>query len=88
MLASTRGRVIEAAAIGAVQRLGYVGMNPEKLQVVSGIIFFDEMSSLCCLLASVRACALYGTETKTFLGIGVGLEAPHFTTWVVSAVLK
>ena len=31
-------RVIEAAETGAVQCLGYTDMEPEQLQVVSGII--------------------------------------------------
>ena len=60
MLAPTR--VIKAAVTDAVQRLGYMGMKPEQLQVVSGIISGQDvfavlptgfMKSLCiaCLPA-------------------------------------
>ena len=63
MLASTRGRVIEAAAIDAVQHLGYVGMNPEKLQVVSGITFL--MRCLHCF--AYWLCSLWN-RNKDFLG--------------------
>ena len=48
-------RVIEAAATDAVQHLGYAGMKPEKLCLVS----FSEMYLVFCLMALGRACALH-----------------------------